>query len=311
VTIPIRLPLPSESGLDFVALGECSLDHVGALDGWPLPDQKRPLAAFALAPGGQAATAALACRMLGWTSRFIGCVGDDEAGALALAGLRARDVDVRAVMRPGTASRQAIVLVDRAGGTRTVLAARPPALQLASHDIAPDWITTARILLVDATEQAASLAAMRIARAQRRPVMIDIDGACSQADALLRATDIVIVPESGLEGLAGTSEAGQGLRRLADRSGAAVVVVTLGARGALALAAGTECLAGAPRVDVVDSTGAGDAFRGGFAAGWLRHGQSARLPDVLAYGNAVAALSCRALGAQSGLPTAAEVEALL
>ena len=60
----------------------------------------------------------------------------------------------------------------------------------------------------------------------------------------------------------------------------------------------------------MDSTGAGDAFRGGFAAGCLLTPEG-DIEDVLAYANAVAALNCRALGARGGIPTAGEVEQLL
>jgi sulfofructose kinase len=63
-------------------------------------------------------------------------------------------------------------------------------------------------------------------------------------------------------------------------------------------------------VECVDSTGAGDAFRGGFAAGCLRDPNGA-IGDVLVYANAVAALNCRALGARGGMPTAAEVDQLV
>jgi sugar/nucleoside kinase (ribokinase family) len=63
-------------------------------------------------------------------------------------------------------------------------------------------------------------------------------------------------------------------------------------------------------VDCVDSTGAGDAFRGGFAAGCLRT-PNGDIEDVLRYANAVAALNCRALGARSAIPTLEEVETLL
>ena len=60
----------------------------------------------------------------------------------------------------------------------------------------------------------------------------------------------------------------------------------------------------------VDSTGAGDAFRGGFAAACLRT-PDGEVEEIMAYANAVAALNCRGLGARGGLPTPAEVESLL
>ena len=63
-------------------------------------------------------------------------------------------------------------------------------------------------------------------------------------------------------------------------------------------------------VECIDTTGAGDAFRGGFAAACLRT-PDGDIEDALAYANAVAALNCRALGARSGLPTADQVHELL
>ena len=83
--------------------------------------------------------------------------------------------------------------------------------------------------------------------------------------------------------------------------------VTLGREGSLAWANGREIRTPAFSVDCVDSTGAGDAFRGAFAAACLR-APDGSLEEALSYANAVAALNCRALGARGGLPTAAEVE---
>ena len=62
---------------------------------------------------------------------------------------------------------------------------------------------------------------------------------------------------------------------------------------------------------VVDTTGAGDAFRGGFISGWLRGGDAAEVEDVLRYANAAAALKCRGLGARETSPTPDEVDGLL
>ena len=92
---------------------------------------------------------------------------------------------------------------------------------------------------------------------------------------------------------------------------APLVCVTLGQEGSLARVAGREIRTPAFAVDCVDSTGAGDAFRGGFAAGVPAVRRTRDIEDVLRYANAVAALNCRALGARGGLPTADEVNRLL
>jgi len=83
-------------------------------------------------------------------------------------------------------------------------------------------------------------------------------------------------------------------------------VATLGEGGALGWCRGEEVRIPAYAVEVRDTTGAGDAFRAGFAARWLELGDADVL-DLLEYAALVAGLSCRGLGAQAGLPTAAEV----
>jgi sugar/nucleoside kinase (ribokinase family) len=309
--LPIPLPGPESGDADFVALGECSLDYIGVVQSWPAPDEKHALSGLAIAAGGQAATAALACRRLGWRTRFVGSVGDDGAGAAALDPARAAGVDVRVVVRRGTETRQAIVLVESASGARTVLEQRAAALSLRSGEVPAVWVSTGRLLLVDTSSVEVSIEAAQVARRRGIPVMVDIEGRTEQADALLSLVDLLIVAEAAVPSLVGTSETGVGLRRLAASCPAPLVVVTLGRHGSLALCGGKEFRTKPPVVEVVDTTGAGDAFRGGLAAGWLRLGTGADLGAVLTYANAVAALSCRGVGAQGGLPTGLEVEGIL
>jgi sugar/nucleoside kinase (ribokinase family) len=87
--------------------------------------------------------------------------------------------------------------------------------------------------------------------------------------------------------------------------------VTLGAEGSLARVGGVEIRTPAFEVPVVDSTGAGDAFRGGFAASWIRFGGDAPIEQLLCHASAIAALNCGALGAQSGLPQWPAVDLLV
>jgi sugar/nucleoside kinase (ribokinase family) len=110
--------------------------------------------------------------------------------------------------------------------------------------------------------------------------------------------------------LTGYTEPGRALQAIAEEFSAPLVCVTLGSDGSLARIGGQEIRSAAFRVECVDSTGAGDAFRGGFAAGCLRD-PDGDIEEVLRYANAVAALNCRALGAQSGLPTVQEVDRLM
>ena len=87
--------------------------------------------------------------------------------------------------------------------------------------------------------------------------------------------------------------------------------VTLGAEGSLTVSESGEVRTPGFSIPVVDTTGAGDAFRGGFIAAWLRAGAMAEIEPVLRYANAVAALKCRMLGGRDGLPTSDDVATFL
>jgi sugar/nucleoside kinase (ribokinase family) len=181
---------------------------------------------------------------------------------------------------------------------------------MAPGTITPELVS-GRVLIVDATDVGASVAAARLARAGGIPVIVDIDGPVDGHEELLRQVNILVANESAIQMLGGRTQTGAAMHELATRYRSEVVVATLGAAGAVALCQGQEVRSPGRPVVVVDTTGAGDAFRAGFAAGWLRGGDEADLESILAYANAVAALNCRALGAQAALPAADEVDRLL
>ena len=142
------------------------------------------------------------------------------------------------------------------------------------------------------------------------PTIIDVERVRPGINELLQQIDAIIAAQAFPTELTGYEEPGRALEAMAREFAAPLVCVTLGAEGSLARAGGREVRTAAFQVDCVDRTGAGDAFRGGFAAGCLR-APDGDIEDVLRYANAVAALNCRALGARGAIPTLEEVETLL
>lgn len=299
-------------GVDFAALGESSLDTIAVGPGGWRPGGKQRLSWLVECPGGQAATAAVACARLGWRTRYAGAVGDDTAAAVVRAALVAEGVELVLVTRANAGTRRAVVLVDQVSGDRTVLERRETSLDLQPGEIASEVFTSARVLLVDGCDLPQSIHAARIAREADVRTIVDVDHADAGVAELLRLVDVIVVPEALAERLAGVKGLGRALGAIGHETGAAVVVATLGQEGALGWCRNHEVRAPGRAVAVVDTTGAGDAFRAGFAAGWLgRAGTDPDLGDLLDDGNLVASLSCRALGAQAGLPSRAEVPACL
>ena len=306
MNLSLSLPARESRAFDLVGLGEASLDLVAVSRGWPAANTKRAMEEFAMLPGGQTATALVAGARLGWRAHFAGVFGDDEFGDRVKSALAVEGVRVTAVTRPNTQSRFAIILVDSATGERTVLERRDRGLASRSGDFADELFTSGRLLLVDATDIAASSRAAQAARAAGVPTIVDVDSVSPAIDGLLEHIDIIITDASFPSAYTGAAGVSAGLREIFDRFRPALAVATLGRDGSVAWSQNREIRTPAPPVTALDTTGAGDAFRGGFAAGWLALGTGADLERLLHYANRVAALNCRAVGAQTALPGPAE-----
>lgn len=309
--IPLRIPLAKP--FDIVGFGENSVDLLAVLAEPPAPDTKQRLQRFARMPGGQIATAMAACARLGCRARYIGSFGDDDLGTLARTSLLERGVDVAAArVVSGAANRFAVILVDARSGQRTVLWDCHPALTMTAADVPAAAVISGRLLLVDDHDVPAATQAAKYARGAGVPTMIDVEHVRPGVAELLQQIDAIVAAQSFPTTLTGHEDLGRALATMAREFGAALATVTLGAEGSLTWCGGREIRTSAFAVDCVDSTGAGDVFRGAFAAACLRlHTADGDLEDALAYANAAAALNCRALGAQSALPTADEVARLL
>jgi sugar/nucleoside kinase (ribokinase family) len=304
---PLSVPARASADVDVVVFGENSLDFVGVGPIGTTLAPKTTLGGFAMHAGGQSATAAVALARQGHRVRYLGSFGDDEASRTVEAALARERVQVAPIRRPGARGRVAILLVDEATGERSVFEYQDPASRLGAEDVPEAVVCSGRVLMLDATHPAAARQAAALARAAGIPVVVDIDRPAPDTGDLLALIDVIVVPELFLRTWTGCVSPEAGLAELAARYPAPVVIVTLGAGGSLARVLGEEIRTPGFPVEVVDSTGAGDAFRGGLVSAWLAMGQDAEA--ILARANATAALNCRAAGAQAGLPASAEVEA--
>jgi sugar/nucleoside kinase (ribokinase family) len=309
--VPLPRILPrADRPFDVAGLGQNSLDIVVRLDDFPAPDSRAEIRELARLTGGEIATALVACARLGCRTTYVGTVGRPPEGSEVEASLARAGVDLSHLRRVDADNRLAVILVDADGG-RTVLWRRSAALTMSKADVDPAAVTNARVLLVDAIDAAASAQAAEYARASGAATVIDVDSVQPDMHELLRRIDVIIASGEFVHRYTGATAIGSGLRRLAADTRAALVVATLGSEGSLALLGTEEIQTPAFRVPVVDTTGAGDAFRGGFIAAWLRGGGERSVAELLETASAVAALNCGAVGAQAGLPDWDTVDVLV
>jgi fructokinase len=314
------------------ALGEALVDF--------LPSRRGPLAtvpAFERHPGGAPANVAIGAVRLGVRVLFTGAVGDDPFGAYVAAALADEGVDVTHLARiPGQKTGLAFVSLDDAGQPRfyspgqsvAELRVEPAAVdRLPLEDVAVVHFSTA--LLRDPGARAATFRYVERARGAGCLVAFDPnlrlhhwkDPAPLAEDVarLVAQADVVKLSDAEIGFVAGTQDAASAARRLVA-AGPRLAVVTTGPNGcawARRTAAGVEAGAGpAPSVEVVDTTGAGDAFHAALVAGLAlaaAQGDALGLPrrsleELLQVAAAAGARVCERMGAVAGLPRAREVK---
>ena len=293
---------------DVVGVGTNSVDDVLQLPGETaalIASGKARIADRHLLCGGQTATVAAACAALGLRSRYVGAFGSDENGKHVKEALSRHGVDLAHTVECQAPNRTAVVLID-SNGRRTVLWHRSERLTFAPDDIQPE-LFDARIVHVDDDDPDLALRAAHVARRAGAVVTSDIEHVSQTVEELFSAVTYPIFEQHLPAQLTGETDPERALRKL-RRLNAGLLCMTLGEDGAAALDGDRFHVAPAFRVPVVDNTGAGDVFRGGFIYGLL---QNWSVPDVLRFANAAAAVSCTRLGAIPSVPTLADVRHVL
>lgn len=293
--------------VDLVGVGLNATDTLIPLTTYPDRGSKVEYRHASVAPGGQTASAVVACQSWGLTTRYVGRLGDDDAGRLHRSEFARTGVDARIIEVAGAASPQSLIVVD-AGGERTVLCRRDERLLLRPEDLDRSWIVNARALHVDGYETAAATVASQWAREAGVPVVADLDETYPGVEDLIRNVDYLIVSRDFPCRLTGERTIEKALRRMHADFECTVTAATLGQDGVLAWDGRKFHLHAAYRVPVVDTTGAGDIFHAGFIYGLL---QDWPLEQRLDFACAAAALNCTAQGARGGIRTVADVEQLM
>ncbi|HEV2278073.1 MAG TPA: PfkB family carbohydrate kinase [Acidobacteriaceae bacterium] len=293
--------------MDIVGVGLNATDTVIPVAHYPLSGSKVEIRSAQLLPGGQVATAMVACQTWGLAARYVGKLGDDHAAQLHCSEFRKAGVDARIVTAPGCSSQQSFILVEPSG-ERTVLWKRDPRLTLRPEDLRKEWITEARALLVDGHDTEAAITASAWAREAGIPVIADLDELYPGVDRLIPKIDYLIVSRDIPAQLAGGFDLRESLLRIQGKFGSRLVAATLGPEGVLAYDGRAFCYRPAFRVPVVDTTGAGDIFHAGFIYGLL---QDWPLEKSLDFGCAAAALNCTAVGARGAIQPVADIEQLM
>ncbi len=291
-----------------VGIGQCAWDMLAVVDRFPEADTKKEALVWEEQGGGPVATALAALSRLGVSSRFYGVTGDDREGAAIRQSLIDEGVDVTGlVTRSNASSQTAFIAIDKSMGTRTIFWKRPSGDPLAVEELPRDFLSGAEFLLLDGLMKDVSLFAAQQARKAGIPVMLDAGRMREGMLGLARLSDYVVGSEEFARELGWKDDNGS-FRQEVKRQGFGITTITLGPRGSVTFAEEKVIPFPAFAVEIMDTTGAGDVFHGGFLYGLL---QKWPLKDTIRFASAVAAMKCRKLGGRAGIPKLSEVQEFL
>ncbi|MEE3625397.1 PfkB family carbohydrate kinase [Nitrospirillum sp. BR 11752] len=301
---------PGRRRFGLLAYGDPNIDLVFAVHRAPAADEKvlgRHLGRHA---GGTAANVACAASRLGLPTAAYGRVGrDDGDGDHLVAEFQRFGVAPQWVRRVPGPCATALILVD-GDGEKALVYAPLPGWPLDAATLAPA-LEQSCVVYAMPYDLAEFDVVSRLARAAGTRVAIDVEAAVAPGPerlaALLPLSDIVFFNEGGFRAATGLPPTPEHARALLDQ-GPGLVVVTLGARGAIAVRGEESVIQPAFPACLVDATGAGDCFNAAVLARLL-HGDS--LADALRFAAAAASLAITAIGARAGFPDHAAVASVL
>ncbi|MEX0797613.1 MAG: ribokinase [Acidimicrobiia bacterium] len=298
-------------GFDVVVIGSVNNDVTVMTPRLPRPGETVIGTRHFIGPGGKGANQAVAVARLGGKVALVAVVGADELGEAMLAGLVAEGVDTSAVdIDPSASTGIAVITVD-ADAENTIVVS-PGANRLLTPDVIGRHaaeISSAQVVIAQLEVPVDAV----LAAAQVSTGIFCLNPAPAQAlpSELLERVDVLVPNRSELSVLAGRDD----IVRNADVPAAArairpngTTVVTLGSDGTMLVSQESVERYEAFPVEAVDPTGAGDAFCGALAYSLSRGND---IEHAVAFSSAAGALAVTRPGAQAGMPSLAEVEALL
>ena len=288
-------------------VGIAVMDRIYYVEGLPTEGGKYVAKRYTEVGGGPAATAAVAAAKLGAQVDFIGRVGDDDTGNSLLAELESLGVNTRYTRRyVGAKSSQSAIMVD-AQGERIIV-------NYPSPDLLPeaDWLNEIDfsqwdVVLADVRWHEGARKAFTLARQAGVMTVLDGDVTPQDISELVALSDHAAFSEPGLVRLTGINDSEVGLKQAKTLTNGHVYV-TRGSEGCDWIKNNTLQHQFGFKVDVVDTTGAGDVFHGALAFS-LAGGDAPE--EAVRFASGVAALKCTRPGGRAGIPDCDQTRSFL
>ena len=299
--------------IDVVGLGIATQDILALTSRLPQSNDCFSIPGVEMQGGGPVATALVTLARLGASCSYLGAFAPDAIGAMIRNELEGYGVDIsHCPLRTEGSSASSVILVEQGSGNRSILYQTSTAAEIAPDEIKTEWIANARALHLDGFFGKAALKAAQIARANQ--VKVSLDGGAGESlwesmEDVLPLVDIMVVARNFAAQVTGQDDPLNSGMLLLEKYRCQQVVITDGENGSWYWDAQSHFYQPAFRVNVVDTTGAGDAFHGAYLFACLQPHWKA--PFRLKFASAVAALKCTKMGGRKGIPTLEEATAFI
>ena len=299
-----------EKKLDIIGVESLIMDFALKIPRIPETDGIVELEDYLWQSGGNVSSAIVAAARLGARCGMMGAVGSDPFGVFCYEDMIRHGVDVSHLQRQeGKTTTFCICLAEQATQGRSFIAKRGTAGELDPALVDEDYLTTARYLHVGSMPSETTMTALKLAR-KHTDLLTAIDAGAMNPDteALLPLIDIFIMSEQYYYTLFNDDQYESNCAKLLEK-GPSIVIVTLGKKGcAGADATGTFSLPVFSGYEIVDTTGAGDVFHGGFL---YAHSQGWDTKTCARFASAVSYINCTSLGGRVGIPNRQMVDQFL
>jgi len=294
-----------EKKWDCILIGRACIDILTQVDDFPLEDSKVAVSGWRQEGGGQASTCSCLIGSLGGKAAFVGRLGIDPEGNMAIEEMEKFGVDCSFVKRDSNFSTpRAFIAINKKTGSRTIFYESANGPKLRKQELLISEILSSKTVLIDPQEIQAGIEIIDLLKKNKCYSILDTERLNEGLETLVPKVDALIVSQSYIEERFPEFSIENSLKKLySERS--ALTAITLGEQGAIAIYEDKLINVPSLPVTVQDTTGAGDNFHAAFA---LAIARDKAIPNALAYSSAVASLTCRAIGGRSAFPTKMEAE---
>lgn len=295
-----------------VVFGSVAVDLVTNVTRIPRPGETVLCPGYRLIPGSKGGNQALAACRAGATAALVATCGSDHFAPVATSILKESGVDLAHVRTSATATGLCLIAVDGAAENAIVVAAGANLeTNLEQLEAVPFGSDDTLVLQNEIPEQA-TFGAVSLAKSRGARSLLNVAPAGPVPVAVLRDLDILIVNEHEAlvvgHAIGLSSDDPEAVARQIHHDHGCTAIVTLGPKGAVAFHQGERFAAAAPKVDAIDTTAAGDSFTGAFAAAL---DQGLPFSTALRRGIAAGSLCCTQAGAQTSVPWAGDIDAMM